>query len=243
MIKAKHIEAWGFGHAVRGMRNSFASWDKSDTVICDELSCEECRLYREYESCVLEKVVADAIVTPVIGENDMALMQKLYKEGTSARKFMRQIFVSMDITAPLYFWKQMDTYKVGVTMNSASTMHSIMDKEFTLNDFSRERLGYLPYDDKDNGKIYDYGFQDVLKHIVKVLNIAREGYVVTKDKRYWWQIIQLLPESYNQLRTVTMNYEVAATIINQRRGHKLDEWNTLIDIFETKLPYLKEIMA
>lgn len=210
MIKVEKIETWGFEHAIRGMRNPMNSHAKSDSAYA----------------------YGDRFK---IGENDLELMRKLYKAGESHRKFLRQIFVSMDITAPLLWWKQASTYKVGVTMNSASTMHTITNKEFSLSDFSYD------YFDMDE---FRYCFQDV----IKTLNNLRKAYMgyyapeLKGDKRIWRQIIQLLPESYNQLRTVTMNYENVVNIIQQRRGHRLDEWATFIDIMLNELPYLKEIM-
>lgn len=199
MIKVEGIEVWGFPHAIRGMRNPLNSWDKIDSEYCGA----------EY----------------VIGKNDLDLMQRLYKAGTEHRKYLRQIFVSMDIVAPLYWWKEADTYKVGTVANSCSTMHTIHTKEFELDDFSHEHL------------IDPHG---LLADIVIDLNSWRKSYLRTKDKEDWWQMIQLLPSSYNQRRTITMNYENVMTIINQRTGHKLDEWRDLIAELR-KLPYVNEI--
>lgn len=208
MIKVEKIKTWGFEHAIRGMRNPMNSHAKSDSAYA----------------------YGDGFK---IGENDLELMRKLYKAGAEHRKYMRSIFVSMDITAPLYYWKQMDTYKVGVTMNSSSTMHTIHKKEFTLDDFSHEHM-----------TVYS---ENHLKATIELLNFYRKEYIQESGsteykKRWWWQIIQSLPDSYNQLRTVTMNYENVVNIINQRRGHRLDEWQTFIDIMLDELPYLKEIM-
>lgn len=197
MLKVEHLEAWGFEHAVRGMRNPMNSWDKSDTI------------------------------HDHVGDNDLALMKKLHNAGTEHRKYLRQIFVSMDITAPLYWWKEFDTYKIGTVANSCSTMHKIAAKKFELEDFSTEHLF-------ESSK-------SRLQVLLDLLNIYRDSYLICKDKNEWWQIIQLLPTSYNQKRTVTMNYEVVLTIIKQRTGHKLDEWKTLIDELYT-LPYIEEIM-
>jgi len=177
----------------------------------------------------------------IIGENDLDLMQRLYKAGSEHRKYLRQIFVSMDITAPLYWWKEFDTYKIGTVSNSCSTMHKIHVKPFELNDFSWEhlmpshdiQLGMMPYP-------MPFNFQATLQDIIDALNLARDLYRETKDKDYWWQMIQLLPSSYNQKRTITMNYENVMTIINQREGHKLDEWRLLIERLK-ELPYVKEI--
>lgn len=210
MINVENIEVWGFEHAIRGMRNPMNSWDKSDSAF-EETS--------EVGSVKLE--------IPEIGPNDLDLMKRLYKAGTEHRKYLRQIFVSMDITAPLYWWKEMDTYKVGTVANSCSTMHKIAAKEFELEDFSHEHL--FTTDAYKN-----------LKSTIKELNENRGSYIKSQRKEYWWQMIQLLPSSYNQKRTITMNYENAITIIKQRTGHKLDEWNEFVKVLES-LPYIHEI--
>lgn len=204
MIKIENIDMWGFEHAIRGMRNPYDSWDKSDTEFYydeDGLKCS-------------------------IGENDLSLMKRLFKGGTEHRKYLRMIFVSLDITAPLYWWKEFDTYKVGTVANSCSTMHTIAAKEFERSDFSTEHL--IPR------------MLDVLDVTIANLNACRGNYLECKDKKWWWQLIQLLPSSYNQKRTVTMNYENVYTILRQRRGHKLDEWNELCAVL-SQLPYVKEI--
>ena len=216
MIKFENTEVMGWEHAIRGMRNPMNSWEKSDTKFYDE-SPE----YR-YEDC------------PDIGPNDLDLMKRLRNAGTDHRKFMRMITVYVDITGPLYWWKEMDTYQVGVVKNSCSTMHKIAEKKFTLEDFSCEHLERLPgYIGK-----YDspYNYPSVMDHVITALNEARKMYLETKDKNYWWQMIQLLPSSYNQRRTVMLNYEVLANIYKSRRGHKLDEWNQMCDWIE-ELPY------
>lgn len=220
MIKTENIEVWGFKHAIRGCRNPMNSHAKSDSGY--GLDGEDEDVF-------------------VIGKNDMDLMQRLYKAGTEHRKYLRQIFVSMDITAPLYWWKEFDTYKVGTVSNSCSTMHKIHAKPFELNDFSWEHL--MPSHDIQIGMMPNpmpFNFQDTLQDTIDALNIARELYIESKDKDYWWQMIQLLPSSYNQRRTITMNYENVMTIINQRKGHKLDEWNDLVEEMY-KLPYVREI--
>lgn len=185
MITLKYADIWGFEHAVRGMRNPMNSWDKSDTFV-------------DYDLVLL-------------GNKDKELMKRLVHAGPSHRKFLRQIFVSVDITAPLYWWKEFDTYKVGTVANSCSTMHKIHDKEFTLDDFSVEHL-----DDDVLNKPF--------KDIISCLNFFRQLYIQDHDKDCWWQMIQLLPSSYNQKRTVTMNYENLLNIYETRRNHKLDEW-------------------
>lgn len=220
MIKVENIDVWGFEHAIRGMRNPLNSWDKSDSrwcyennrdeSKCDALCCDDC-VHRFYE----------------IGKNDLDLMRRLYKGGSEHRKYLRQICVSMDIAAPLYWWKEFDTYKVGTTANSCSTMHKIHAKEFTLEDFSIEHL---------NEDVVEKPFNT----IIDCLNFFRGLYLQSKDKDDWWQMIQLLPSSYNQRRTVTMNYENVVNMIHQRTGHKLDEWNEFVEILKD-LPYVKEI--
>ena len=203
MIKVENVEVFNMEGAVRGMRNPFNSWAKSDSINEVPFGFN-------------------------LGEKDLDLMQRLYKGGTEHRKFMRQIFISLDITAPLYFWKEFDTYKVGTVSNSCSTMHTIHKKEFTLDDFSVEHL--------TNDSLL------ALAGVINILNKYRQEYIETKNKNSWWQLIQLLPTSYNQKRTITMNYENAATIIRQRTGHKLDEWASLIGELR-KLPYLEKIMG
>lgn len=221
MLKVENVDCWGFEHAIRGMRNPMNSWDKSDSG------------WGEY---------TNDLFSFDIGQNDLALMRKLYKAGNEHRKYLRHIFVSLDITAPLYWWKEMDMYKfvfpdpAHYDSNSCSTMHKIADKEFELDDFSHEHLGLIC----DNGEI-QRDCLDTLEMIIDELNAARHFYLKTNDKHCWWQLIQLLPSSYNQKRTIAMSYETVVSIIKQRTGHKLDEWGTLIDSL-LELPYVKEIM-
>lgn len=196
MIKFEQIEVWGIKHAIRGMRNPLNSWERSDTVFDGDKMC--------------------------LGENDKDLMTRLIRGGAPHRKFFRQIFVSVDITAPLYWWKEFDTYKVGTTANSCSTMHKIHAKEFTVEDFSVEHL--LAENAVYFGKT------------IERLNNARNKFLKTKNKEYWWQMIQLLPTSYNQKRTITMTYENLLNMLEYRRGHKLDEWRMFCDWILT-LPY------
>ena len=231
MIKIENISTYGFETAIRGMRNPMNSWDKSDSAFgCNDYdNCYTCQHY-------------DTGCNPVggvyIGENDLKLMRSLFKGGTEHRKYMRMINVTMDITAPLYWWKEFDTYKVGTVANSCSTMHKIHAKEFTLDDFSHEHL--------NSASTY------VLKHTIKCLNENRLAYKNYDEdvpfsnpkedlKSLWWQMIQLLPSSYNQRRTVQINYEVAVNIIRQRKAHKLDEWHVMVHEL-LNLPYMKEIM-
>ena len=220
MIKVENAEVFNLENAIRGMRNPLASWDKSDS---------------EYETAN----ICDFDFR--IGENDMSLMRRLYKAGSEHRKYLRQIFVSMDITAPLYWWKEFDTYKVGTVANSCSTMHTIHKKEFTLDDFSYEHLSDESVEIFDDENHYLDSPLDCFQDTINMLNECRKLYLQTKDKKYWWQMIQLLPTSYNQKRTVTMNYENVVTIIRQRTGHKLDEWNDFIKILK-ELPYVNEII-
>lgn len=217
MIKFENTEVVGWEHAIRGMRNPMNSWEKSDTDWVDILSKDADS--KDWFDSTVENV-------KVIGDNDYRLMMKLRNSGTDHRKFMRMITVYVDITAPLYWWKEFDTYKVGTVANSCSTMHKIQAKEFTLEDFSFEHL-LDGLDAHEDGPLYcQFMPLDVLSDvIVPILNKSREKYLETKDKKYWWQMIQLLPTSYNQKRTVMMNYEVLAHIYKSRRNHKLDEWS------------------
>lgn len=206
MIKVEHLATWGFEHAVRGMRNPMKSWAKSDS---------------KWDG------FGDADGYS-IGENDLGLMRRLCAAGTEHRKYMRQIFVSMDITAPLYWWKEFDTYKVGTTANSTSTMHKIHAEPFSREDFSCERMSEEAL--------------MLLDEVIRFLELRRQVFLETKDLQLWDDMIQLLPSSYNQLRTVTMTYENAVALIHQRENHKLPEWRELVSILRG-LPYIQEIMT
>lgn len=210
MILIEKTEVMGFEQAIRGMRNPMNSWDKSDSGICkggdSGIGCSNCA------ACDCEHTYDRSFQ---IGKNDHELMMKLAKGGSVHGKFRRMIAVYVDITAPLYWWKEFDTYKVGTVANSCSTMHKIHAKEFTIDDFSHEHL----MDEGEN--IWLGGFSDL---VLNGLNSARSKFLETKDKIYWWQMIQLLPSSYNQKRTVMLNYEVLAGIYQHRKNHKLDEW-------------------
>ena len=222
MIKFEHTEVVGWEHAIRGMRNPLNSWDKSDSGLTVMNPGDvEFGYEPNYEY--------------IIGSNDLGLMKRLRDAGTDHRKFMRMLTVYVDITAPLYWWKEFDTYKVGTVANSCSTMHKIHAKEFTLDDFSHEQLDNeeVVWTDSDIGM---YNALDVLGVMIEVLNCCRARYIKTKDKEYWWQMIQLLPTSYNQKRTVMLNYEVLANMYKSRKNHKLDEWHELCHWIEN-LPY------
>lgn len=213
MIKFENAEVAGWEAAIRGMRNPLNSWDKSDSEWDDYPHERNAVQYNgEYGF--------------YIGDNDLNLMQRLRSAGTDHRKFLRMIVVYVDISAPLYWWKEFDTYKVGTVANSCSTMHKIADKEFTLDDFSHEHLfdDYSFENQLTYGDEFCYTSKDALQVICDVLNHNRFMFLNTKDKRYWWQMIQLLPSSYNQKRTVLLNYEVLNNIYKSRKNHKLDEW-------------------
>lgn len=206
MIKFENTSAsvYGWEAAIRGMRNPMNSWDKSDSII-------------------------DHIGLAEIGENDLKLMKQLIKAGNDHSKFMRMILVSVDITAPLYWWKEFDTYKVGTVRNSCSTMHKIQEKEFTFDDFSHEHL----LDDS-----FDiYAPMNVLENTIVALNFHREQFNKTKDKKHWYQMIQLLPSSYNQRATVLLNYAVLRNMYHSRKNHKLDEWSQGFTKWVESLPY------
>lgn len=237
MIKFENYEVMGWEHAIRGMRNPMNSWEKSDTYICeyDPDKCQDCKarlpMGGEFDWCTQPFI---------IGPNDHELMMKLAKGGSVHAKYRRMIIVYVDITAPLYWWKEFDTYKVGTVANSCSTMYKIHEKEFTLEDFSCEHLmrSYLGEGSEVNMDVCDGDWAplDILDFIKDSLNHYRELYLKTKDKKYWHQMIQLLPSSYNQKRTVMLNYEVLANIYASRKNHKLDEWNDMCKWIES-LPY------
>lgn len=210
MLKIENVETFGWEAAIRGMRNPMNSWEKSDSEPC--YSKCECAICPDPIGC-------DLNVAYCIGSNDLDLMTRLRNAGTDHRKFMRMITVYVDITAPLYWWKEFDTYKVGTVANSCSTMHKIHAKEFTLDDFSYEHL--LGLDDLNWGDTVPLV---TLECVISALNVYRQKYLETQDKTYWWQMIQLLPSSYNQRRTVMLNYEILANIYKSRKNHKLDEW-------------------
>lgn len=219
MIKIENVEIVGWESAIRGMRNPMNSWDKADSKY-DVQNCDDCMHKSDYSVCHNSPIYK--CFDTKVGDNDLDLMKRLAKAGTDHRKFMRMITIYVDITAPLYWLKEMDTYKVGTVRNSCSTMHKITEKEFTLDDFSHEHLC--------NNSI------KILEKVIETLNIERANYLVSKDKSCWWQLIQLLPSSYNQRSTFMLNYEVLANMYHSRKNHKLDEWVGFCKWIET-LPY------
>lgn len=229
MLRIENVEVMGWEAAIRGMRNPKNSWERSDSgYVCGDKKC----------SALPDCDLCCDVPHYVIGSNDLDLMTRLRNAGTDHRKFMRMITVYLDITAPLYWWKEFDTYKVGTVANSCSTMHKIAAKEFTRDDFSCEHL-------LGDDTVPDHDYQSstyVLDMVIQSLNFWRNEYLngtesgIPKDKRWWWQLIQLLPSSYNQHRTIMLNYEVLANIYKSRKNHKLDEWHTFCDWVKT-LPY------
>lgn len=211
MIKLERTNVMNMENAIRGARNPMNSWDRMDSTFDYFVSTDKLEF--------------------ILGSNDLALARKLVKAGSDHRKFLRQIFVSVDITAPLYWWKEMDTYKVATVANSCSTMHKLTHKKFDVDDFSHEHLGSVS--------------MRQLEGLVEYLNKCRDNYLgdygkINGQKDMWWQMIQLLPSSYNQLRTVTLNYEILLNQYHARKHHKLDEWHNYCSWIET-LPYFKEI--
>lgn len=223
MIKFENTEVLGWVSAIRGMRNPMNSWEKSDSGWSPDWPRDNYIFVDEDTDNYLELA---------IGPNDQKLMTALRNAGTDHRKFMRMITVYVDITAPLYWWKEFDTYKVGTVANSCSTMHKIADKEFTLEDFSCE---HLISDEAIPCRFYSA--KSMMEATVNNLNTFRKLYLETQDKKYWWQMIQLLPSSYNQRRTVMLNYEVIANIYKSRKNHKLDEWSFGFIEWIRSLPY------
>ena len=230
-MRFENTEVWGFEHAIRGMRNPLESWGKSDSG---------CKLYCSVEGVCVEKPCSydncNGCTTTeyIIGKNDLELMQKLIKAGSEHRKFLRQIFVSVDITAPLYFFKELDTYKVGTVANSTSTMHKLADTPITLDCF--EMGDFTPL--IDNFKI-DLSWQTIMTYLEQL----RQRYNETKDKRYWKELIRLLPESWLQKRTITMNYENILNMYRQRKNHKLTEWSKSFCDWVKTLPYAEELIC
>ena len=229
MLKIEKTDIHGWEAAIRGARNSFNSWDKSDSEFLTSDGD-----HHDIMGNSGPWHGGDGWDEMIIGPNDLALMKKLAKAGSSHAKYRRFITVTMDVTGPLYWWKEMDTYKVGTVGNSCSTMHKIADKEFELEDFSCEHLSTFREHSMYVPNEYHFSSKDLLDLEIQVLNQCREKYIKSKksDKNYWWQMIQLLPSSYNQKRTLLVNYEVLANIYHQRKGHKLDEWQTFCEWIE-----------
>lgn len=232
MIKIENVVVSGWKAAIRGMRNPMNSWMKSDSHVCTEETANDC-ICPMVESGHSPCVCNDGKCGYCIGVNDMALMQKLAAAGSVHGKYLRFITVTADVVAPLYWWKEYDTYKVGTVANSCSTMHKIHAKEFDVNDFSHEHVEELTGDD------YNMSY-DFLLRTVDILNYYRKKFLETNDKKYWWQLIQLLPSSFNQRRTVQLNYAVLKNIYHARKDHKLDEWHDFCKLIET-LPYSEVI--
>lgn len=257
MLKVTHLENHGWEAAIRGMRNPLNSWDKSDTLFIEPDGTYHTITGASGPYCGSPSFVSQGFE---LGKNDLALMCKLVKAGPDHAKFLRQISISMDILAPLYWWKEFDTYRVGVAQNptdieynSTSTMHKIASKEFTREDFSCEHLfgvGDLYFDHEkehfqvmevDGEEVY-WSPADVLDITIQSLNFYRDLYLKTGDKRYWWQLIQQLPSTYNYLRTMTFNYAAARNMYHARCNHKLDEWHQLCRALE-ELPYASELIV
>lgn len=227
MLKIENVEVFGFKSAIRGLRSPMNSWEKSDTeykLILDSKCSED-----------VEKAKICGNVLVEIGQNDLKLMQSLVKAGSDHSKFMRMINVTLDITAPLYWWAEYDTYKVGTVRNSCSKMHKIHEKEFTLDDFS---IDDFYFEDDECGM----HLSDMFKNVVADCEFLRKKFVETGDKKYWRGLIQLLPESYNQRATVQLNYAVLRNMYHSRKAHKLDCWRTFCEWIES-LPYAKELIC
>lgn len=254
-MKFINTEVWGFEHALRGMRNPMNSWDKSDSGYCSGEYCGRCA---DKEYCANYYHDSNPLHKDqyIIGENDMALAQKLIRAGSEHRKFMRQIFVSVDITAPLYWWKEFDTYKVGTVVNSASTMHKLATTPITLDCFETDDYdGALQIETRQStaldmlGMKYEITVAATFGILVKRLELLRQKYLETKDKRYWKELIRWLPESWLQTRMGTMSYENILNMVRQRKNHKLNEWSGVDNpdvpnfiSWARTLPYAQELI-
>lgn len=229
MIKVENIEVFNFDGAIRGMRNPLQSHSKSDSFKCDGVNCrfDECPYYERF----LKSEICGEYDNYIVGKNDLDLMRRLYKAGSEHRKYLRQIFVCMDITTNHTVWAELDTYKVGTVRNSESKMHRIHVKEFTLDDFSCEGIVEVGGDSLEHHK-----------KTIAMLEVLRNLYNSTHEKKYWRAIIDMLPMGYNLKATFTINYENVINIIKQRSGHKMQEWNDFVSILKD-LPYIKEIMG
>ena len=229
-MRFERTDVWGFKHAIRGARNPMNSWERSDSgnpIIDYEKHDDDIKVtYDEDKFC--------------LGIKDIDLMQRLIKSGPEHRKFMRQIMVSVDITAPLFWYKEFDTYKIGTTANSTSTMHKLASKPITIEDFEMDDYVGVKVFDKEPYNPDDYT-DEIWDYIINICETLRQRYIETKDKKYWKELIRILPEGYLQTRTVTMNYENLYSIVRQRAGHKLSEWRQFIDWVHT-LPYSSELI-
>lgn len=230
-MKFEHTEVWGFEHALRGMRNPLESWGKSDSGY----GCYDGAIEGLCKDCDGNPKAYCALRQYVVGQNDLALAQKLIKAGSEHRKFLRQIFVAVDITAPLYVLKELDTYKVGTVSNSCSTMHKLASTPITLECFEMDDFQELPVDEKSNNIWF-------WNRVIEKLEFLRKMYLSTKNKAYWKELVRLLPESWLQKRTVTMSYENVLKMIRERRDHKLTEWSKLFIEWAESLPYAKELL-
>ena len=220
MLKIENSEVLGWEHAIRGMRNPKNSWENGDSESCSGSgNCQNCFYYDACPSCY---------VPFVVGPNDLGLMMQLRNAGTDHRKFMRMIVVYLDITAPLYWWKEFDTYKVGTVRMSCSTMHKLHCRDLTVDDFSHEQL-------------LDESLVVLEEYVIKYINNYRRAFVDTSKKEYWWQMIQLLPSSFNQLATIDINYQTLRNIYHARKNHKLAEWHAFV-VWILSLPYANELI-
>lgn len=237
-MKFENTEVWGFKHALHGMRNPKNSWGKSDSGYSCKFEESICQTH-----CTADTMCGGANVDKfIIGPNDMKLAQTLIRAGSEHRKFMRQIFVSVDITAPLYWWKEFDTYKVGTVANSTSTMHKITSSPITRECFETDDYcGDLLVFDKEPYD-YDKSVDDVTDDFINFLETLRKRYLETKDKRYWKELIRWLPESWLQTRTITMSYENILSMCRQRKTHKLSEWQNSFIAWALSLPYAQELV-
>ena len=226
-MKFENTDVWGFRHAIRGMRNPLNSWDKSDSryEVIDEAEGNFSHLtFKEY----------------VIGDNDLDLMQRLIKGGSEHRKYLRQIMVSVDITAPMFIWSELDTYKIGTVANSTSKMHKLATTPITKECFEMDDFERVKVFNKEPYNPDDYT-DEIWESVIDICETLRQRYLETKDKRYWKELIRILPESWLQTRTWTANYEVLRNIVHQRVGHKLSEWQSFIDWVKT-LPYAEDLI-
>lgn len=236
-MKFEHTEVWGFKHAIRGCRNPLESWHKSDSDYCININCEDCAVE------IINK--EDCYTNPsefVIGKNDLALMQRLIKAGSEHRKFMRQIMVAVDVTAPMYFFSEFDTYKVGTVANSTSKMHKLASTPITKDCFEMGDFESVIFTRDSAGMDIKLSTQNTWNGILADLEALRQKYLETKDKRYWKELLRLLPESWLQKRTITMNYENVLNMIHHRSHHKLAEWSVDFINWAKTLPYADELL-